>query len=67
MYGLVVVLVVAVMITFAYLLPTVIAWAREHPSGISIAVIDAFLGWTLIGYVIALAWSMSAIRLEDWR
>ena len=47
-----------------YLLPTIVAGAREHPSGGGIFVLNLFLGWTFVGWVVALAWSCSAIYKE---
>lgn len=38
-----------------YLLPTLLAWGRRVPHLGSIAVINVFLGWTLVGWVVALA------------
>lgn len=52
---------VAVVAFLIYVLPTCVAVLRDHPSVGSIAVINLFLGWSLIGWVIALAWSFSAI------
>lgn len=45
-----------------YFLPTVIAIGREHRNTGAIFVVDLFLGWTLVGWVVALAWSVSAQR-----
>ncbi len=47
----------------AYFLPAVIALGRNHPNGIAISIVNLFLGWTLIGWVVAMAWSVSAERL----
>lgn len=44
----------------AYFLPAFIARFRGHPSINSITIVNLFLGWSLIGWVIALAWSFSA-------
>jgi hypothetical protein len=41
-----------------YLLPSYIAKKREHPFYPSILVINALLGWTILGYVAALAWAV---------
>lgn len=38
-----------------YLLPTVVAAVRKVPNGGSVFVINLLLGWTLIGWVVALA------------
>jgi len=41
-----------------YFLPTITAWVRAHPGTNSIAVINLFLGWTGLGWVLALAWAV---------
>jgi Superinfection immunity protein len=38
-----------------YFLPTIVAASRKVPNVGSIAVINVFLGWTLVGWVVALA------------
>lgn len=38
-----------------YFLPTILAFNRKVSSPWSVAVINTFLGWTLIGWVVALA------------
>ena len=45
-----------------YMLPSVIAALRDHPSAGGIFVINLFLGWIGLGWVIALAWSLSSVR-----
>ena len=52
-------LIALLFVLSAYLLPTIVAWWRGHRNGNSIAVVNVFLGWTLLGWVIALAWSFS--------
>jgi ABC-type branched-subunit amino acid transport system permease subunit len=47
-------------ILFFYFLPTYTANKRNHPQKQPISIINLFLGWTLIGWVIALAWAYSA-------
>jgi len=44
-----------------YILPSFVADKRKHPQNGPITIINLFLGWTLIGWVIALAWACSAI------
>ena len=46
---------------FLYWLPTLIAIVRSHHQIGPIVVINFLLGWTLIGWVAALAWSVSHI------
>ena len=43
-----------------YWLPTVIAIVRHAPSVLGIAVFNFFLGWTGIGWLIALVWALAA-------
>ncbi len=38
-----------------YVLPTIVAYLRKVPNKGSVAVVDVLLGWTLIGWVAALA------------
>lgn len=44
-----------------YFLPIIIASNRNSPAGCSIAVINIFFGWTLLGWVIALVWALAPI------
>jgi hypothetical protein len=39
----------------AYFLPTLVAAARSVPNLGSVAVVNVFLGWTFVGWVVALA------------
>jgi uncharacterized paraquat-inducible protein A len=45
-----------------YFLPAIVASARGHHNSGSIFVLNLFLGWTLIGWVIALAMACSQVR-----
>lgn len=41
-----------------YMLPTIEAFIRGHNNKPGIAVLNVFLGWTLIGWVAALVWAL---------
>jgi hypothetical protein len=41
----------------AYLLPAVIAVKRGHRNAGPVILIDLLLGWTVIGWIVALVWS----------
>jgi len=41
-----------------YLLPTIIAAFRRHPNALAIFLIDFLLGWTAVGWIGALVWSL---------
>ena len=53
---------VLILLFIVYWLPTGVAISRHHHNVASIIVINLLLGWTFIGWVIALAMSVSAIR-----
>lgn len=42
-----------------YFVPVIVASNRGHNSGPGIFVLNLFLGWTLIGWVIALVWAIT--------
>jgi hypothetical protein len=44
-----------------YLIPTVVAMVRHVPNAGSVAVINIFLGWSLIGWVVALAMAVRTV------
>jgi T4 superinfection immunity protein len=46
----------------AYFLPTIIAFARNHHNAWAICALNGFLGWTVIGWISALVWSLTAVR-----
>jgi len=41
-----------------YFLPTIIAAVRRHKSILGILLVNILAGWTFIGWVIALVWSL---------
>lgn len=47
-----------------YFTPTFVAAKRKHPNGTPIALLNIFLGWTFIGWLVALIWSASSIKAE---
>lgn len=52
----------AIFLFVLYFVPSLIAGQRKHPQRNSISAINIFLGWTLIGWVVALAMSLSHIK-----
>ncbi len=46
----------------AYFLPALIAARRKHPQANAILMLDLLLGWTFIGWAIALVWAMTAVK-----
>ena len=43
-----------------YWLPTLIAIVRQTPSALGVAMLNFFLGWTVIGWIVALVWALAA-------
>ncbi len=43
-----------------YFLPSLIALMRGKSNSIAILALNLFLGWTLIGWVVSLVWSLSS-------
>lgn len=42
-----------------YIAPMVIAAARHHRQVVAITVLNLLLGWTFVGWVLALVWSLT--------
>lgn len=55
----------AFIILFMYFVPSIVAISRKHPNKGVIIVVDLFLGWTFIGWVVALAMACSRIDKKD--
>jgi len=47
-----------------YLLPTIIGTIRHVPNQGSIGVVNVFLGWTLIGWIVALAMAARTVPVD---
>ena len=43
-----------------YFLPTILAFARNKRDTSAILLLNLFLGWTMIGWVVALVWAVKA-------
>ena len=47
------------------LIPTFIAVIRKHPLSQRIILVNIFLGWTVVGYILAMVWACSSIDRHD--
>jgi hypothetical protein len=52
----------AVIVVAAYFAPWLLAVLRRHHNAGAIFIINLFLGWTLLGWIVALVWSMTAVQ-----
>lgn len=40
-----------------YFTPAIVAFAKKKKNTTSIVILNVFLGWTLVGWVVALVWA----------
>jgi hypothetical protein len=52
------------LLSLIYLYPTIIAMRRSHKREVSIAVVNIFLGWTVIGWGTALIWALNEKKAD---
>jgi hypothetical protein len=48
-----------------YWLPTLIAVVRRTPSALGVAAINFFLGWTVIGWIVALIFALATYPAQE--
>lgn len=53
---------VSVALTLLYMLPGIVALLRWHRNWVPIAVLTMLTGWTGIGWIVALVWSLTNQR-----
>jgi hypothetical protein len=51
----IVVILIVLLSIVSYWTPAIVAWIRHVPNAGSVTVINGFLGWTVIGWIVALA------------
>ena len=54
-------IILAIFFVWVYVLPMVVAICRKHHNATSIVVLNLFLGWTFLGWVVALVWAFSSV------
>lgn len=50
--------------TLVYFVPTIIAFSSEHRQRVAIGALNFVAGWTLIGWVMALVWSLMREKVQ---
>lgn len=58
-------LIILVVSSCVYVIPSALAWATNSKYKEAVLVVNIFLGWTLIGWVVALA--LATVREEQTR
>ena len=57
--GFVAVLMAALLVaTVIYMLPALLAWSMGCPRRVAITLVNLLLGWTIIGWIVALVWAV---------
>ena len=51
-------LLLVILIFAFYFLPTLIAFLRRHKNKLAIFLLNLLLGWTVLGWVVSLVWSV---------
>lgn len=57
MFGNTTTILMLLAVVLLYLLPSLIAFGREHPRRQDIALVNILLGWTLIGWIAVFLWA----------
>lgn len=57
-------LVLLLLVVLFYFYPTVVARQRWSPHWAGVLVVNILLGWTFVGWVIALAWAFSGENIR---
>jgi len=58
--------IILLLVLIIYMLPTLIAYARDIPQRKAVTLLNIVLGWTLIGWFIAFLWaSLAATTPEE--
>lgn len=63
--GFIVVVCVICSLVVLYMLPSIVAAARDHRNIAAILVLNILLGWTLIGWAIAIVWAFMATERRE--
>lgn len=54
-----------IILVSCYFLPTVVAFERDKRGASGVALFNLFLGWTVIGWFVALIWACSGITRKE--
>ncbi len=58
--------VIAILVILIYMFPTINANGRHHRNTAAITVLNVFLGWTFVGWVVALVWSYTDYTTDNF-
>lgn len=55
-------LILMLFLVAAYFIPALLAYSRRHHNATAITMLNLLLGWTFLGWVIALIWALTSPR-----
>ena len=58
MYDNTIIVILVILIVAIYMLPTLIAYGRDHPRRSTIGLVNVLFGWTLLGWLVAFVWAL---------
>ena len=50
-------IILIIILAVSYMFPTIVAMLRRNKNTLSIAVLNFFLAWTILGWILALVWA----------
>ncbi len=59
------VLLISLLAVVVYFLPFLVANHRRHRNQAGIGALNLFLGWTFVGWVVALVWALAVDRTAE--
>ena len=59
-----IVLLAAIVILSIYMIPSIVAVKRKHYDKTAIIVLNIFLGWSLVGWIVALVWACTNLQYK---
>jgi hypothetical protein len=51
-----------VLLILLYFVPSVIGFSRKHHNAAAIFLVNLLLGWTVLGWIASLVWSVTAVN-----
>lgn len=55
-------MMIMLLVPALYFLPTLVAFARGHHNKAQITLLNLFLGWTFLGWIGAIIWSVGVVK-----
>jgi S1-C subfamily serine protease len=55
---------IIIVLAGAYFIPTIVAWKKRHENAVAVTLVNVFLGWSVIAWIITLIW---ALDKKHWK